>query len=98
MTPIAERVEFHSAAMADGNDAMKQVAAIEVPPQGSALLKPGRTHLMLVGLKNPLKLNDTFPLHLVFAGAGPADVMVTIKRVPPWEHDDAKHRHVLDID
>jgi len=36
---------------------------------------PGGMHIMLVGLKQPLKEGQTFPLTLTFRKAGKVDVM-----------------------
>ena len=43
-------------------------------------LKPGGDHVMLMGLKAPLKQGDAFPLTLVFEHAG--DVTVTVEIGP----------------
>jgi copper(I)-binding protein len=92
-TPIAARAELHASTTENEIVGMRQLDAIEVPAHGPALLKPGRSHLMLITLKSRLTLHDSFPLRLVFAQAGPIDVMVTIKKVPPWEHDHASSVH-----
>ncbi|TFV90878.1 copper chaperone PCu(A)C [Oxalobacteraceae bacterium OM1] len=78
-TPVAQSVEIHSMKM-DGNVMrMREVAAIEVPAGGKVSLAPGADyHLMLVGLKQPLKLDDAFPLTLTFEKAGKVEVSVTV--------------------
>lgn len=88
-TSIAERVAFHASARENGIAHMRELDMVEVPAQAPALLKPGRTHLMLIGVKKRLKLYERYSLRLVFAQFGAVDVSVTIKRIPVWEHDDA---------
>ncbi len=39
---------------------------------------PGGYHIMLTGLKAPLKTGDSFPLTLTFAGAGEVKVDVKV--------------------
>ncbi len=87
-TPVAERVEFHTNSMEGGVVRMRQLEAVDVPAQGHATLEPGKTHLMLVSLKNQLKAGDSFPLDLVFEKAGPVTVMVAIQKPKLSEHDD----------
>jgi len=45
---------------------------------GSAEFKPGGMHIMLVGLKQPLKAGDSFPLTLAFQKAGAVETTVMI--------------------
>ncbi|RMH53830.1 MAG: copper chaperone PCu(A)C [Deinococcus-Thermus bacterium] len=47
---------------------MRPVEHLEIPPKGRLVLKPGGDHLMLVGLKAPLKEGQKIPLTLRFAG------------------------------
>lgn len=69
-TPAAQAVELHSMQM-DGNVMrMRQVEAIELPAGGSVALAPGGLHLMLMGLKAPLKAGDRLPLVLRLERAG----------------------------
>ncbi len=50
---------------------------IEIPAHGSAELKPLGAHVMLVGLRAPLKDGDALPLTLVFEKQG--EVAITAK-------------------
>jgi hypothetical protein len=47
---------------------MRQVSAIELPAGKPVELKPGGLHLMLMGLKAPLKAGDTVAFTLVVEG------------------------------
>src|SRR5436309_11677546 len=54
-TPIAGRVELR-------NTAGEAMQAIEIAPKRPVVLRPGKSYLALLGLKQPLKLGDRFPL------------------------------------
>lgn len=65
-SPAAERVEWHDMVMSDGHMRMTQRRQIELPP-GETLLQPGASHLMLLGLRKPLRVGDAVPLTLSLA-------------------------------
>jgi copper(I)-binding protein len=58
-------------------DAIISHQILTIAPGTAALLKPGGDHVMLMGLKQPLKEGESFPLILTFEKAG--DVQVTVK-------------------
>jgi periplasmic copper chaperone A len=57
---------------------MRPVDAIDVPAGGVTQLKPGGLHVMLMGLKAPLKEGETFPLTLTFEKSGEVTVDVKV--------------------
>jgi hypothetical protein len=76
---IAEGAALHGHVM-DGDVArMSPVEALDVPPRGEAALEPGGAHVMLVGLAEPLALEDSFVLTLTFERAGDVDVEVKVQ-------------------
>lgn len=70
-SPLAGRVSFHILHMHPmGNQMvmhMHPVGYFEIPSNGRLALKPGGRHLMLEGLKRPLKLGEKIPLLLRFS-------------------------------
>jgi copper(I)-binding protein len=78
---IAKTTELHTH-MAQG-DTMRMVAlsSIEVPAGRTVEFAPGGLHVMLIGLKAPLKEGATLPLVLEFAQAGKVTVIAEIKPV-----------------
>ena len=80
-SPAAASVELHSMTMDGDVMKMRQVDAIDLPAGQTVELKPGGYHLMLIGLKAPLKAGDKFPLTLKFEKAG--EVIVTVKVEKP---------------
>jgi hypothetical protein len=75
-TPIARSANFVEEDQAEG--VVEQVSYIEVRPRRPVALRPGRIHVELHGLTQPLVKGTTFPLTLVFAFAGPVDVPIDV--------------------
>ena len=60
---------------------MRATDEVEVPAGGSAVFAPQGAHIMLVGLKQPLKKGDRFKAILHFAAAGDIEVEVTVQGI-----------------
>ena len=78
-TPVSATAELHNHIKEGDVVRMRQVPSIEVPAGGSVALQPGGLHVMLLGLKQPLREGETFPLTLTFAHAGAVTVEVPVK-------------------
>jgi copper(I)-binding protein len=79
----ADHVMLHESRME--GEVMKMVhveGGIEIPAHGSAELKPLGLHVMLMGLKRPLKDGDTVPLTLVFEKQGEVPVDAKVGKAP----------------
>lgn len=76
--PIAEGAQFHVEKDDNGVMRMRQVSAIDIKPGARFSFKPGDTHVMLVGLKEPLREGQTLPLTLDFESAGKVQVNIPI--------------------
>ena len=61
---VAERAEIHTMTMDNGVMQMRQLDYLELPANQPVTLGPGGNHLMLFGLKRPLKEGSTLPLTL----------------------------------
>ncbi|MFO7298249.1 MAG: copper chaperone PCu(A)C [Pseudomonadota bacterium] len=77
----AERVELHNHVQENGVMRMRRVESIEVPAGGTVTLAPGGYHLMLMGLKQPLKAGEKLDLTLVFEKAGEINVTAPIEPI-----------------
>ena len=77
-TPVAASAAVHETISDHGVMKMRPVAALPLDPGKPVTLKPGGYHVMLTGLKAPLKAGDSFPLTLTFAHASPLTVMVKV--------------------
>lgn len=76
---VAARAELHEHATVNGMMAMRQVAGIDIPAGKTVALRPGGYHLMLVGLKRPLKVGERLALTLRFARAGVMKIEVPVR-------------------
>jgi periplasmic copper chaperone A len=77
-TPVAGMAMVHETTMENGVAKMRMLDSVALTPHMPVALKPGTMHIMLTGLKQPLKAGDSFPLTLTFAKAAPVTVTVTI--------------------
>ena len=81
-TPVAKKAELHMMTMERTTDGgvmrMRPLAGIDLPPGRKITLKPGGAHIMLVGLNQPLRPGQSFPLTLHFEKAGDSEVTVAI--------------------
>lgn len=77
-SPVADQAQIHE--MKVENDVMQMwlVGHLDLPAGRTTALAPDSVHIMLLGLKKPLAVSDTFPLSLTFEKAGSitVDVMV----------------------
>lgn len=70
-SPRAARVEIHTMALEDGIMRMRPLPnGLAIAARGEAKLAPGGDHIMLIGLKAPLKQGERVPVTLRFARAG----------------------------
>lgn len=86
---VSKSVELHEMKMEGDVMRMREVSAVEVPAGKAVELKPGGLHIMLMGLKAPLKQGEKFPLKLKFEKAG--EVTVTVNVEGPGASHDMKH-------
>lgn len=79
-SPAAERVEMHTMRMDGDVMRMRSVPSIVIPAGGHvAITAADGMHLMLVGIKAPLKVGDVVPLTLRFEHAGNVDVELHVQ-------------------
>jgi copper(I)-binding protein len=79
--PGAAMIGLHKSSMdASGMMGMTPVDRIDIPAGGSVSLAPGGYHLMISGLKAPLKPGDRLELDLVFDHAGPMVVEAEVRQ------------------
>lgn len=76
----AASIEIHTMAIENGVARMREVKAIDLKPGATTELKPGGFHLMLIGLKRPLREGESIKLTLTFEKAGTVDVDATVEK------------------
>lgn len=69
-SPVAASVEVHEMRMDNGVMRMRALPALALPAGQSVSLKPGGHHVMLMGLRQPVKAGDTVPVTLTVARDG----------------------------
>jgi periplasmic copper chaperone A len=79
MSPAATSAMIHETTIVDNVMKMRMVEGGLVIPAGQTRdLATGATHVMLMGLKAPLKSGDTIHLELVFETAGKISIEVPV--------------------
>ena len=79
-SPVAKKAELHTMSMQGTVMKMRPSAGLDIPSGQPVTLKPGGEHIMLMGLNQPLRDGQSFPLTLDFEKAGPRTVTVTAER------------------
>ncbi len=78
-SPAAQSVEIHTMTMNGNVMRMREVDTIDLKPKEKVAMQPGDGyHLMLIGLKAPLKVGDKLPLTLTFRKAGKVATVITV--------------------
>jgi periplasmic copper chaperone A len=87
-SPAAASVEMHSMRMDGDVMRMRELPAVELAAGAAVDLRPGAEHLMLIGLRQPLKAGDSIEMTLQFEKAGRQTVQVPVEAASA-----ATHRH-----
>lgn len=63
-SPIADKIQIHRSTSREGMMGMEHVPRVSIESGQALSLEPGGMHIMLMGLKQPLKQGMTFEIHL----------------------------------
>jgi copper(I)-binding protein len=88
-SPAAGTVQVHEMKMEGNVMRMREhEGGLEIAPGATVTLAPGGLHIMMMGLKAPLKQGEKVPLTLVFEKAGSIDVELAVVAIgaSPGEH------------
>ena len=77
-TKISTKASLHNHLNDNGVLKMRPVKYISIPAGGSAELKPGGYHVMLMGLKAPLTEGTEFNVELIFEGGETREVAINV--------------------
>ncbi len=98
--PVAAKVEIHTMTMEGDVMKMRALDKLEIKGGEKIAMQPGSgAHVMLMGLKQPLKAGESFPLTLNFRKAGKVTVDVTVKELAMpgkgggMQHEGHEHHH-----
>jgi copper(I)-binding protein len=94
---VADHVEIHEMATKDGVMTMRaQSNGVTIEPGKTVAFSPGGYHLMLMGLKGPLKEGDRVKAVLTFEKAGPVEVTINVEGMgaqhPAPGEDHSQHK------
>ena len=87
----ASTVEIHETSMDGDMMRMRKVSQVDIPANGSAELKPGSYHIMLIGLEKELKAGTTETLTLTFSDDSQKAVEALIDTLSDKLSDHHKH-------
>jgi hypothetical protein len=77
-TPIGQAT-LHSSTVEGGVMRMRPLESLDIPAQSTVQLKPGGTHIMVTGVKQPLIAGSSFPLALHFERSGKRTLTVSVR-------------------
>jgi len=78
----ASQVQIHEMKMDGAIMRMRELdGGLEIPPGATVALAPGGLHLMMMGLKGPLKEATRVPVTLTFEKAGKIDVELAVMAI-----------------
>lgn len=80
-SPVAEDGQIHTNTHEGDVVKMRRVEGIDIASGQSVVLKPSGDHIMLMGLKQPLKEGDLIKLTLQFEKAGAIEVEATVEPI-----------------
>lgn len=89
----ANAVEMHTVIEQDGATTMQQLQQLAVPKQDCVLFEPGGNHIMFIGLKQPLTLNQSVQVTLQFANGDSLDVDLIVKEGQSGGHEHHHDHH-----
>ncbi|MDO8300516.1 copper chaperone PCu(A)C [Lacisediminimonas sp.] len=79
-SPVAREVQIHTMSMEGDIMRMREVLRLDLKPESTVTMTPGKGyHIMLIGLKQPLKAGEQFPMTLIFEKSGQVEVSVTVE-------------------
>ncbi|NPA54373.1 MAG: copper chaperone PCu(A)C [Aquificae bacterium] len=78
-TDIAKMSMIHETVNENGIMKMKHIETLKIPPKSKIELKPGGLHIMLMGLKRPLKVGEKVKVKLLFKFAGEKEILAPVE-------------------
>lgn len=72
------QVQVHDMQMHDGVMKMREHGRLDIPAGKTIELAPGGMHLMLMGLKKPLKAGDAISVKMTFVGANKGKIALIV--------------------
>jgi len=92
-SPDFDRVEMHQSVMHDDMTHMEHQQVLVIPAHTTVTFKPGELHLMLMGAKKTLHIDDSVPMTLTFHNGEKITFTATVRsgQMEQMKHSDHKH-------
>ncbi|WP_029523456.1 copper chaperone PCu(A)C [Persephonella sp. KM09-Lau-8] len=78
-TEICNQSMIHKTENSNGVMKMVHVEKVVIPPKSTVVFKPGGFHVMLMGLKNPIKPGQMLKFTLIFEKTGAKTIEAPVK-------------------
>jgi len=88
----AREVQLHLMTTRDGIMKMERADSLAIPAGGRLALRPGGAHLMILGVKQPLKAGTEVPMTLTFRRAGKVTTAFHVVVRPTAAEDHSGHK------
>jgi copper(I)-binding protein len=90
-SPVAQNAQVHTMSMEGNMMKMREVPVLDLPPAARIAMQPGNGyHIMLLGLKRPLKAGEKIPLTLTFEKAGKIEVSAPVESLQSSDASENK--------
>ena len=76
---VATTGEFHQTLLQHGTTVMHPQSRFDIPAGETLAMTQGGAHIMLLGLKQALRVGETVPVTLTFEKAGPLSVEAVVR-------------------
>lgn len=90
---FAETIEIHTHIKENGVMKMRKVKELEIPSHGKLVLEPGGDHIMIFGLKKPLKSQEKLKLTLRFKDNSEQIIWAKVLESAPQKPSKHHHHH-----
>ena len=96
-SPAAATVEVHEMAVVDNVMKMRALQKLDVPAGRTVELKPGGYHIMLINIKEPMKIGAKIPLQLIFEDKDKkretVDITAEVRPIGGASMGKGEHKH-----
>ena len=80
-SPVSKVVELHAHVHEGGMMKMRRIDNIDVPANGKTILEPGGLHIMLIGLHNPLEIDQKVSITLEFSDGSSQTLEAPVRKI-----------------
>jgi len=92
-TSVAKEAQLHTIIEEQGMVKMRQVEGFDIPSHGRLILSPSGEHVMLLGLKAPLVLDQKVELQLQFNDGEQMSITLPVSKQAENTAEQEHHHH-----